>query len=265
MENPHLEHDVPQRPPTPDKTPRIAAFVVSQQAFLVEYTVAGRAHLDRCLDRDAKRQAEVERKQAKALRVAESIERESSTGSSLRSSGIVKRMRRKDGSCPGDTGEEIILSRAQVLHGNKPEKVGIEESENGLRGKSVKEVKQMEMDKENQPPPPSNSKAIPKQEKRKERLDEHKSAKHNVLQDLAKSSAKGKKRKAEVEETASQTSSAKREIGTSLLKMDPLHADKLILQADTNARCVDGKKPLSARPRPNLYIPHRARVPLPRS
>lgn len=98
---------------TSNPTAQIQRYLAAQRPFLQEFIVRGREHIDRALKRDERR-AEVKRereRQGGGIGVGEgsnSWEGSTVTGlasSSSRSSGIVKRMRRKDGSCLQETGK----------------------------------------------------------------------------------------------------------------------------------------------------------------
>lgn len=112
---------------TSNPTAQIQRYLAGQRPFLQEFIVRGREHIDRALKRDERR-AELRRERERQGRGTEIGEGSSSweggtvTGlasSSSRSSGIVRRMRRKDGSCLQENGQSGSSSNRKHLGGGK--------------------------------------------------------------------------------------------------------------------------------------------------
>jgi hypothetical protein len=94
---------------TSNPTHQIQRYLAGQRPFLQEFVVRGREHIDRALKRDERRaelKLQRERQGGGIGEGSSSWEGSTVTGlasSSSRSSGIVRRMRRKDGSCLQET------------------------------------------------------------------------------------------------------------------------------------------------------------------
>jgi hypothetical protein len=114
---------------TSNPTHQIQRYLAGQRPFLQEFVVRGREHIDRALKRDERRaESKLQReRQGGGIGVGEgssSWEGSTVTGlasSSSRSSGIVKRMRRKDGSCLQENGQTGSKLNRKVLRGGKNE------------------------------------------------------------------------------------------------------------------------------------------------
>lgn len=99
---------VPHHLRSANPTHHIHKFLSSQEPYLRNFVVSGRAHIDKCIRRDQerRRRKEVAGETLSDGHLASTLEpsvlgtpSQMSTRSSARSSGLVKRMKRKDGSC----------------------------------------------------------------------------------------------------------------------------------------------------------------------
>lgn len=112
---------------TSNPTAQIQRYLAGQRPFLQEFIVRGREHIDRALKRDERRaelKLQRERQGGGIGEGSSSWEGSTVTGlasSSSRSSGIVKRMRRKDGSCLQETGKGGNDLNRKDLDGGKNE------------------------------------------------------------------------------------------------------------------------------------------------
>lgn len=114
---------------TSNPTLQIQRYLAGQRPFLQEFVVRGREHIDRALKRDERRaELKLQReRQGGGIGVGEgssSWEGSTVTGlasSSSRSSGIVKRMRRKDGSCLQETSKGGSNLNRKDLGGGRSE------------------------------------------------------------------------------------------------------------------------------------------------
>ena len=112
----------------------IQRYLAGSRPFLYEFVIRGREHIDRALKRDEKREQANKDREArdKDAEASGSTSWDGSTvtgRTSARSSGIVRRMRRKDGSLPGETdrsGEKearfkvdqdtvVVLKRSEIV------------------------------------------------------------------------------------------------------------------------------------------------------
>ena len=215
---------VPLHLRTSNPQDHILRYLSAQAPFIPEFIVKGREHIDRCLLRDAQREKERQEKadeEEKEMKDFEGSEGWSGTLGSSRTSGIVQRMRRKDGSCPGSSSSPsggvkrgrtrlgpvvVVLKRSEVEQGfgrTKPDRIS------GTN----------EGDKENRAP----SKSKDKVEKSKEtqmldkmlgiNLDRPLAEQVKKKQGVTKSIVQKKKKAVDKEEadTVSMTSSAERE------------------------------------------------------
>jgi hypothetical protein len=112
---------------TSNPTAQIQRYLAGQRPFLQEFIVRGREHIDRALKRDERRaelKLQRERQGGGIGEGSSSWEGSTVTGlasSSSRSSGIVRRMRRKDGSCLQENGQSGSNANRKELGGGKSE------------------------------------------------------------------------------------------------------------------------------------------------
>jgi hypothetical protein len=206
-----------------DSNPKdhILRYLAGQAPFIPEFIVKGREHIDRCLERDAKRD------KAKKERADEAEEREmkeegsegwSGTVGSSRTSGIVNRMRKKDGSCPGSSYSPGGSKRARMRSGPSVVVLKRSEVEKGLGAAKADPVNGThDGDKENRLPAKNKGKVHGTKES--DLLDKMLGitidrplvVQTKKKEKVTKSSATKKKKDQEEADAISMTSSAERE------------------------------------------------------
>lgn len=106
-----------------DPSHTIQRYLAGSRPFSHEFIKRGRDHIDRALERDERRaRAERERKEREREGLSVGSSAWEGTGSTVtgltrgssRSAGVVKRMRRKDGSCPGEPSGRVSHDKQKV-------------------------------------------------------------------------------------------------------------------------------------------------------
>jgi hypothetical protein len=153
---------VPLHLRTSNPQDHILRYLSAQAPFIPEFIVKGREHIDRCLVRDAKREKERKERadeEEKEMKAFEGSEGWSGTFGSSRTSGIVQRMRKKDGSCPGSSSSPGDVKRGRTRSGPVVVVLKRSEVEQGFgRTKHDRISGTNEGDKENRAPTKSKNK-----------------------------------------------------------------------------------------------------------
>jgi len=225
---------VPLHLRTSNPQDHILRYLSAQAPFIPEFIVKGREHIDRCLLRDAKRDKERKERadnEEKEMKEFEGSVGTSGTPGSSRTSGIVQRMRKKDGSCPGSSSSPGAAKRGRTRSGPVVVVLKRSEVEQGYgRCKLDRVSGTNEGNKENQAPARRKNKANELQETQMldkmlgVTLDRPVAAKTTKKEGMTKPTS-NKKKPVEQEQVdcISMTSSAEREL-SELPRLPPYHS-----------------------------------------